>query len=171
MTNTASRTHHVTPQQRGILHISAGSADWNPTSEDLAALLSLFQTAQLDPNGAIVVTRHDVRAEYIGGPDGMVLATYPGVSPGEILRHDFMEPYGLSVEDLAARTFVAKDVMAKIVEGEYTLSATVATCLSRLFGTTPRFWLNLEADYRLAQTQLENGHHFDQIVRVGQEPV
>lgn len=75
--------------------------------------------------------------------------TYPPVLPGEILLGDFMEPYGLSAYALAAELGVDHMRIYRITRGEQTITTETASRLSRLFGTTARFWLNLHDHYDL----------------------
>lgn len=52
-------------RQRAIGHIMVGSQYWEPQDADLQAILSLFQQADLDPNGALVATRNDVQYQDV----------------------------------------------------------------------------------------------------------
>ena len=52
-------------RQRSILHIQAGTEDWEPSDEQLEALSGLFQNADQDPQGAIVVTRPGIETNEI----------------------------------------------------------------------------------------------------------
>jgi antitoxin HigA-1 len=74
---------------------------------------------------------------------------YPPVHPGEILREEFMEPHGLSACSLAAELGVDHMRIYRITRGEQTVTTDTALRLSRFFGTTARFWLNLQDHYDL----------------------
>jgi addiction module HigA family antidote len=74
---------------------------------------------------------------------------YPPVHPGEILKEEFMEPYGLSAYSLAAELGVDHMRIYRITRGDQTITTDTALRLSRFFGTTARFWLNLQARYDL----------------------
>ena len=67
--------------------------------------------------------------------------------PGEILRTEFMEPMGISAYRLAKDLHLPG--MYEIVREERAISADVALRLGKYFGTTPQFWMNLQADYDL----------------------
>ncbi|MEA2205562.1 MAG: antitoxin HigA [Blastocatellia bacterium] len=76
----------------------------------------------------------------------------PAVHPGEILREDLMKPLGLSVTGLAHDLKVPVSRLSQIVNGRRALNADAALRLSRYFGNTPEFWINLQAAYDLRVT-------------------
>jgi antitoxin HigA-1 len=71
----------------------------------------------------------------------------PPVHPGEILQEEFLEPLGLSQYRLAKETSVPPRRINEIVRGMRAVSADTALRLSRFFGTSERFWLNLQSRY------------------------
>lgn len=71
------------------------------------------------------------------------------VHPGEILREEFLEPLGLNPHKLALALRVPAPGIYEIVHEERAISAEMALRLARFFGTTPDFWLNLQARYEL----------------------
>lgn len=71
------------------------------------------------------------------------------IHPGEILKEEFMAPYGLSANALARAIKVPPNRVAAIVNGTRGVSADTALRLSKAFGTTPDFWLNLQKRYEL----------------------
>ncbi len=73
----------------------------------------------------------------------------PPVHPGEILREDLMIPIGLSINGLARDLRVPVTRMSEIVNGRRSVTADTALRLARYFGTTPQFWMNLQAAYDL----------------------
>lgn len=72
------------------------------------------------------------------------------VHPGEILLEEFLNPMGISQQQLARDTSVAPRRINEIVRGSRAITADTALRLARHFGTTERFWLNLQANYDLA---------------------
>lgn len=76
----------------------------------------------------------------------------PPVHPGEILREDLMRPLGLTVNGLARDLKVPVKRMSEIVNGRRAINADAALRLSRYFGNTPEFWINLQATYDLRVT-------------------
>jgi addiction module HigA family antidote len=73
----------------------------------------------------------------------------PPVHPGEILREDLMSPLGLSSNRLARDLRVPVTRVSEIVHGRRSITADTALRLARYFGSSPQFWLNLQAAYDL----------------------
>jgi len=73
------------------------------------------------------------------------------VTPGEILKEEFLEPMALSVRELARRMDVGPMRVSQIVRGQRTISAETALRLGAALGTTALFWLNLQNNYDLAR--------------------
>ncbi len=71
------------------------------------------------------------------------------VHPGEVLFADFLEPLGLSQYRLAHDLSVPPRRINEIVHGKRAISADTALRLARYFGTSERFWLNLQARHDL----------------------
>jgi addiction module HigA family antidote len=71
------------------------------------------------------------------------------VHPGSVLRKDFIEPMGISRYRVAKNIHVPQRRIDLICRGEAAVSADMALRLGRLFGTTPEFWINLQAQYDL----------------------
>ena len=79
----------------------------------------------------------------------MVILANP-VHPGEILRDQFLDPYGLSAGRLAKALNVPRTRIERVVGGTRAISPDTAFRLSRYFGTSPEFWLNLQRGYDLS---------------------
>jgi addiction module HigA family antidote len=73
----------------------------------------------------------------------------PPVHPGDILREDLMGPLGLSINSLARDLRVPVTRVSEIVNGRRSVTADTALRLARYFGSSPQFWLNLQAAYDL----------------------
>ena len=73
---------------------------------------------------------------------------YP-IHPGEILMEEFLEPLGVSQYRLAKDISVPPRRINEIVHGKRSITADTALRLARFFGTTERFWLNLQVRYDL----------------------
>jgi addiction module HigA family antidote len=77
----------------------------------------------------------------------------PPVHPGEILRADFMEPMGLSMNRLALDLRVPVTRIAEIVHERRGVTPDTALRLARYFNTSPGFWVNLQSAYDLEVAQ------------------
>lgn len=75
------------------------------------------------------------------------------VSPGEILRDEFLAEYGLSDEELAAGLGVSVTRIADIVEGRQAITADDALRFGLLFGNSPEFWMNLQTRHDLKKAR------------------
>ena len=71
------------------------------------------------------------------------------IHPGEVLAAEFLEPLGLTQYRLAKSLKVPARRINEIVHGTRAISADTALRLARFFGTSDRFWLNLQAAYDL----------------------
>ena len=71
------------------------------------------------------------------------------ITPGEILREDFMEPMGLSINRLARDIIVPPNRISEIVNGKRAITADTALRLQRYFKVEAQFWLNLQSEYDL----------------------
>jgi addiction module HigA family antidote len=77
----------------------------------------------------------------------------PPVHPGEILKEDLLKPLGISINRLGRDLRVPVTRMSEIVNGRRGITAGTALRLARYFGTTPEFWMNLQAAYDLDSEQ------------------
>jgi addiction module HigA family antidote len=87
----------------------------------------------------------------------------PPVHPGEILLTEFLEPLGVSQYQLAKAVDVPARRINEIVHGQRRISADTALRLSRYFGTSERFWMNLQARYDLEIEKDRLGSVLDEI--------
>ena len=85
--------------------------------------------------------------------------------PGEILREEFLKPLGLSVNGLAAALRVPATRIGAIVKGERSVTADTALRLARFFGTSPEFWVNLQAMHDLTKARRDSGGKIERDVR------
>jgi len=79
------------------------------------------------------------------------------IHPGEILLEEFLIPLELSQYRLAQEINVPRRRVNEIIQGTRSLSADTALRLSKFFGTTPEFWMNLQMHYDLLQQEAEVG--------------
>jgi addiction module HigA family antidote len=75
------------------------------------------------------------------------------IHPGDVLRHEFLEPLGLSAHALALALRVPANRISAILARRRAVTAETALRLARHFGTTPAFWLNLQKAYELERAE------------------
>ena len=88
------------------------------------------------------------------------------VHPGEILHEEFLAPLGISQYRLAKDMSVPPRRINEIVRGTRAISADTALRLSRYFGTSERFWLNLQGRYELETEKGRLGKRLQREVQV-----
>lgn len=71
------------------------------------------------------------------------------IFPGEILREDFLEPLGISINQLSRDLSVPPNRISEIVNGKRAITADTALRLERYFGIEAQFWLNLQTEFDL----------------------
>jgi len=91
------------------------------------------------------------------------MPTIAPIHPGEILMEEFLEPLEVSQNRLAVAIGVPPRRINEIVHGKRRITADTALRLARYFGTTDRFWLNLQTCYDLEVEKDHLGHTLDQI--------
>ena len=87
------------------------------------------------------------------------------VHPGEVLLEEFLKPMNLSQNRLAIDIGVDARRINEIVLGTRSVTADTALRLSRYFGTSPQFWLGLQAEYDLDVTLDSLGDRLEREVR------
>ena len=90
----------------------------------------------------------------------------PPIHPGEVLLEEFLRPYGISQYRLAKDLSVSPRRINEIVHGKRAVTADTAIRLARHFGTSERFWLNLQTGYDLEVEKDRMGDRLDREVRV-----
>ena len=89
------------------------------------------------------------------------------IHPGEVLNEEFLIPLGISQNRLAKETSVPPRRINEIVHGARAVSADTALRLARYFGTSERFWLNLQARHDLEVEKNRLGGRLQREVKVG----
>ena len=84
--------------------------------------------------------------------------------PGEMLREEFMQPMQLSANALAIGINVPVSRILDIVHERRGISADTAARLAKYFGTSERFWTNLQAEYELSVIRLKKKAMLERIV-------
>jgi addiction module HigA family antidote len=77
------------------------------------------------------------------------MAVIAPIHPGEVLLEEFLEPLGVTQHHLAVSIGVPPRRINEIVHGKRRVTADTALRLARYFGTTDRFWLNLQTRFDL----------------------
>jgi addiction module HigA family antidote len=77
--------------------------------------------------------------------------------PGKIPVDEFLKPLGLSAHAVALALRVPANRITMIINGERAVTADTALRLARYFGTTPEFWLHMQAGHDLSKAQAESG--------------
>ncbi len=79
----------------------------------------------------------------------MAMDEFSPVTPGEMLKHEFLAEYGLSQNQLAKAVGISPNRIAEIVNNRRRITADTALRLSLYFENSPEFWLNLQTHYDL----------------------
>lgn len=88
------------------------------------------------------------------------------IHPGEILLEEFLTPLGISQYRLAKETSVPPRRINEIVRGMRAITVDTALRLARYFGTSERFWLNLQSRYDIEVEKDRLGNRLDREVKV-----
>jgi antitoxin HigA-1 len=83
--------------------------------------------------------------------------------PGEVLREEFMKPLGLSARRLALELYVPPNRISDLARERRDVTADTAIRLSRYFGTTPQFWMNLQSAHDLSTAQANPRPEYEEI--------
>jgi addiction module HigA family antidote len=79
----------------------------------------------------------------------MAKNAFAPVTPGEMLKEEFLVEYGLSQNQLAKAVGISPNRIAEIVNSRRRITADTALRLSFYFGNSPEFWMNLQTHYDL----------------------
>ena len=75
--------------------------------------------------------------------------------PGEILKHEFLIPLGMSEGQLARRLNLPRSRIERVSKETTGVTVDTALRLARFFRTTPEFWLNMQLNYDLAHANID----------------
>jgi addiction module HigA family antidote len=78
--------------------------------------------------------------------------------PGEVLRHEFLDPLGLSARALAKQIGVPPNRLTEIIAGRRSMTADTALRLARYFGSTPEFWMTLQSNHDLSRAASDHDY-------------
>jgi len=83
--------------------------------------------------------------------------------PGEMLLREFLEPLGITQTELAERMEIPFQRVNSLVNGRRGVTPDTALRLSKVFGTTPGFWMNHQLRWDLFHAQQEAGDALERI--------
>jgi addiction module HigA family antidote len=86
------------------------------------------------------------------------------IHPGEVLREDYLEPLGMSVNALARELRVPATRLHEITKERRAISADTALRLARYFDGDAQSWLNLQSAYDLKQVEIDHGEEIQRSV-------
>lgn len=93
----------------------------------------------------------------------------PPTHPGEMLLEEFLEPLGMTQTELAARIEVPFQRINSLVNGRRAMTPDTALRLSRVFGTTPGFWMNHQLRWDLYHARRDAEAHLQGIKPVSRK--
>ncbi|MBI5163693.1 MAG: HigA family addiction module antidote protein [Magnetospirillum sp.] len=82
-----------------------------------------------------------------------MLHPHPNIHPGEILQEEFLKPAGVDVDALAEALRLPRERLDALVAGEGAMCVDTALRLSHYFGTSERFWLEMQLSYDLERAR------------------
>ena len=91
------------------------------------------------------------------------MADFAPTHPGEILAEEFLEPLGITAYRLAKEIGVPQTRLSEIISGRRGISVDTGLRLSRAFGLSDMFWINLQARYDADMVRIDKGDELDRI--------
>jgi len=90
-------------------------------------------------------------------------------TPGELLQTEFLDEYGITAYQLAKETKMQQTRVSEILHGKRSISLDTAQRLSRYFGTTVAFWINMQMQYEIRSQDPRTKKQIAQIRPIKQE--
>lgn len=85
------------------------------------------------------------------------------ITPGEILKEEFLIPMNVSAEKLAEETGISLTSIKGIIKGQKRITVDIALRLSYYFGNSVQFWLGIQNDYDIENQLEKNTHIYNKI--------
>ena len=85
------------------------------------------------------------------------------IHPGEVLKEEFLDAFGITAYRLAKDTGIPQTRVSEILKGRRRITADTALRFARYFGTTAHFWMGLQNDYDLEEEKRKIGEILTQI--------
>mgnify|MGYP006308694831 FL=1 len=90
----------------------------------------------------------------------------PNIHPGEILKEEFLDPFGISAYKLSKEIKIPQTRISQIIKGKRRITADTALRLSEFFGNSPQFWMGIQDDYDLEEERTKIEEDLKHINRV-----
>lgn len=90
----------------------------------------------------------------------------PNIHPGEILKEEFLDPFGISAYRLSKEIKIPQTRISQIIKGKRRITADTALRLSKFFGNSPQFWMGIQNDYDLEEERINIEEELKDINRV-----
>ncbi len=90
----------------------------------------------------------------------------PNIHPGEILKEEFLDPFGISAYRLSKEIKIPQTRISQIIKGKRRVTADTALRLSKFFGNSPQFWMGIQDDYDLEEERIKIEEELKYITRV-----
>jgi antitoxin HigA-1 len=87
------------------------------------------------------------------------------VHPGVILKTDLLDPYGMSISQLARELHVPVTRLSQIIGGKRGISPDTSLRLARYFGFTPEYWLNMQSQYDLEKIRRQSMRQIEKEIK------
>ena len=90
----------------------------------------------------------------------------PNIHPGEILKEEFLDPFGISAYRLSKEIKIPQTRISQIIKGKRRITADTALRLSEFFGNSPQFWMGIQDDYDLEEERIKIEEELKDIIRL-----
>jgi addiction module HigA family antidote len=90
----------------------------------------------------------------------------PNIHPGEILKEEFLDPFGISAYRLSKEIKIPQTRISQIIKGKRRITADTALRLSEFFGNSPQFWMGIQDDYDLEEERIKIEEELKYITKV-----
>ena len=90
----------------------------------------------------------------------------PNIHPGEILKEEFLDPFGISAYRLSKEIKIPQTRISQIIKGKRRITADTALRLSEFFGNSPQFWMGIQDDYDLEEERIKIEEQLKHITKV-----
>ena len=90
----------------------------------------------------------------------------PNIHPGEILKEEFLDPFGISAYRLSKEIKIPQTRISQIIKGKRRITADTALRLSKFFGNSPQFWMGIQDDYDIEEERIKIEEELKHITRV-----